>query len=394
MNNPIVVTFKNTFLLWFLLSVFFINPSKAQIKVGAAQTESYLPIIKEKKIGVVAHASSLIINNGKSVHLIDSLLAHNIDIKKVFAPEHGFRSEADNGEDFENTIDPKTQLPLISLHGKHKKPQPEDLKDIDVIVFDIQDVGVRFYTYLSTLHLVMEACAENNISLLILDRPNPNAHYVDGPVLENEFKSFLGMHNVPIVYGLTLGEYAKMINEEGWLKNKIKCKFEIIPIKNYTHKTPYSLAVRPSPNLPNDTSVNLYPSLCLLEQTPVSIGRGTEMQFQIYGHPDFKNETFYFKPQPNFGAKYPKQEDVICYGTDLRKEKRLDKIEIKWLLNAYEMILDKEKFFFDGFKRIAGTNTLQQQIEMGLSEEKIRASWKPKLEHFKKMRSKYLLYED
>ena len=217
-----VVTFKNTFLLWFLLSVFFINPSKAQIKVGAAQTESYLPIIKEKKIGVVAHASSLIINNGKSVHLIDSLLAHNIDIKKVFAPEHGFRSESDNGEDFENTIDPKTQLPLISLHGKHKKPQPEDLKDIDVIVFDIQDVGVRFYTYLSTLHLVMEACAENNISLLILDRPNPNAHYVDGPVLENEFKSFLGMHNVPIVYGLTLGEYAKMINEEGWLENKIK----------------------------------------------------------------------------------------------------------------------------------------------------------------------------
>ena len=394
MSNPMVVTFKNTFLLWFLLSVFFINPSKAQIKVGAAQTESYLPLIKEQKIGVVAHASSLIINNGKSVHLIDSLLAHNIDIKKVFAPEHGFRSDEDNGEDFENTIDPKTQLPLISLHGKHKKPQPEDLKDIDIIVFDIQDVGVRFYTYLSTLHLVMEACAENNISLLILDRPNPNAHYVDGPVLENEFKSFLGMHNVPIVYGLTLGEYAKMINEEGWLENKIKCKFKVVPIKNYTHKTPYSLAVRPSPNLPNDTSVNLYPSLCLLEQTPVSIGRGTEMQFQIFGHPDFIKETFYFKPQPNFGAKYPKQEDVICYGTDLRKEKRLDKIEIKWLLNAYEMILDKEKFFFDGFKRIAGTNTLKQQIEMGLSEEKIRASWKPKLEQFKKMRSKYLLYKD
>ena len=301
MTYSMVVLFKNTFLLWFSLSLFSISQGHAQIQVGAEQIEAYLPLLKNKNIGVVAHASSLVKTQNQSVHLIDTLLSLNIKINKVFAPEHGFRSKADNGEHVDNIIDPKTQLPLISLHGKNKKPQSKDLEGIDLMVFDIQDVGVRFYTYLSTLHLVMEACAENNIPLLILDRPNPNAHYVDGPVLEDEFKSFLGKHNVPIVYGLTLGEYAQMINNEGWLANKIQCEISIIPIKNYTHKTPYSLAVRPSPNLPNDQAINLYPSLCLLEQTPVSIGRGTEMQFQVFGHPDFKNTAFNSNLNPILG---------------------------------------------------------------------------------------------
>ena len=394
MTYSMVVLFKNTFLLWFSLSLFSISQGQAQIQVGAEQIEAYLPLLKNKNIGVVAHASSLVRTQNQSIHLIDTLLALNIQIDEVFAPEHGFRSKADNGEHVDNTIDPKTQLPLISLHGKNKKPQVKDLEDIDLMVFDIQDVGVRFYTYLSTLHLVMEACAENNIPLLILDRPNPNAHYVDGPVLEDEFKSFLGKHNVPIVYGLTLGEYAQMINKEGWLANEIACKLSIIPIKNYTHKTPYALAVRPSPNLPNDQAINLYPSLCLLEQTPVSIGRGTEMQFQVFGHPDFKNTGFQFKPQPNFGAKYPKQENKDCYGLDLRKHPGLNKIELKWLMNAYQMASDKEGFFFERFAFISGTKTLQHQIQEGLSEQEIRTSWKPKIDAFLKIRANYLLYED
>ena len=326
--------------------------------------------------------------------MIDSLQASEVEVVKVFAPEHGFRSKADNGEHIDNSIDSKTQIPIISLHGKNKKPQAEDLNEIELMVFDIQDVGVRFYTYLSTLHLVMEACAENNIPLLILDRPNPNAHYIDGPVLEDEFKSFLGKHNIPIVYGMTLGECAQMINNEEWLKNKVRCDLSVIPIKNYTHRTPYSLVVRPSPNLPNDQSINLYPSLCLLEQTPISIGRGTEMQFQIYGHPDFKNLEFKFTPFPNFGAKRPKLERIECYGVDLRKYPKINQIKLQWLIDAYGMIADKNSFFFDRFEFIAGTKSLENQIKKGLSEQEIKASWKPKIDAFKKIRAKYLLYAD
>ena len=365
-----------------------------KFKLGLHKLKPIYPYFKIKKLELSLTHLVLLKPLKVRIHLIDSLLTHKIEIVKVFAPEHGFRSKADNGEDFGNSIDPKTQLPLISLHGKYKKPQPKDLEGLDLIVFDIQDVGVRFYTYLSSLHLVMESCAENNVQLLVLDRPNPNAHYVDGPLMEDEFKSFVGMHNVPIVYGLTLGEYATMINNEGWLKNNVRCELDVIPIKNYTHKTPYSLLVRPSPNLPNDRSINLYPSLCLLEQTPVSIGRGTEMQFQIYGHPDFKKGGFKFKPQPNFGAKYPKQKGLLCYGTDLRNQSRLDRVEINWLIDSYKMIQNKEAFFFDSFARIAGTKTLQQQITKGASEEEIRASWKPQIDTYLKIRSKYLLYDD
>ena len=394
MTYSMVLTFKNTLLLWFMLSLFGINYAQNQIIVGAEQTETYLPLLKDKKIGVVAHASSLIKTSKGLVHLIDTLQACKVDVAKVFAPEHGFRSKADNGEYIDNSIDPETQIPIISLHGKNKKPQAQNLNGIELMVFDIQDVGVRFYTYLSTLHYVMEACAENKIPLIILDRPNPNAHYVDGPVMEDEFKSFLGKHNVPIVYGMTLGEYAQMINKEEWLKNKVRCELSVVSIKNYTHQTPYSLVVRPSPNLPNDQSINLYPSLCLLEQTPVSIGRGTELQFQIYGHPDFKTLEFKFTPSPNFGAKYPKQEGIECYGLDLRKHPKINQIKLRWLIDAYEMIGDKNNFFFDRFKFIAGTKSLENQIKKGLSEQEIRASWMPKIDSFKKTRAKYLLYAD
>ena len=383
--------FKNTFLFAFLCLLLGGNPLQAQIFPGAQQTAQYLPLLKNKKVGVVAHAASEIYHKGKATHLIDSLLAHNIDIKRIFAPEHGFRSREDNGAIIKDEIDSLTQLPIISLHGKNKKPQAKQLEDLDIIVFDLQDVGARFYTYLSTLHLVLEACAESNIPLLILDRPNPNGHYVDGPVMEDEFKSYLGMHNVPIVHGLTLGEFAHMINEEGWLNNKIKCDLRVIKIEGYTHQSTYNLPVRPSPNLPNAKAINLYPSLCLFERTAVSIGRGTEQQFQIYGHPSFKGD-FSFTPQPNFGAKYPKLEGEKCIGKNLQSHPRLNRFELKWLIEAYRQYPEKESFFISRFAYLSGTKKLEEQIKNGWSEMQIRNSWEPQLSQFKTMRKKYLLY--
>ena len=383
--------FKNTFLFAFLCLLLGGNPLQAQIFPAAQQTAQYLPLLKSKKVGVVAHAASKIYRNGKATHLIDSLLSHNIDIKKIFAPEHGFRSREDNGAIIKDEIDSLTQLPIISLHGKNKKPQAEQLEDLDIIVFDLQDVGARFYTYLSTLHLILEACAESNIPLLILDRPNPNGHYVDGPVMEDEFKSYLGMHNIPIVHGLTLGEFAHMINEEGWLNNKIKCDLRVIKIEGYTHQSAYNLPVRPSPNLPNAKAINLYPSLCLFERTVVSIGRGTEQQFQIYGHPSFKGD-FSFTPQPNFGAKYPKLEGEKCIGKNLQSHPRINRFELKWLIEAYRQYPEKEAFFISRFAYLAGTKKLEEQIKNGWSEMEIRNSWEPQLSQFKTMRKKYLLY--
>ena len=383
--------FKNTFLFAFLSLLLTGITAKAQILPGAQQTAEYLPLLKNKKVGVVAHAASEIYHKEKATHLIDSLLAHNIEIIKIFAPEHGFRSREDNGAISKDEMDSLTQLPIISLHGKNKKPQAEQLEDLDIIVFDLQDVGARFYTYLSTLHLVMEACAESNIPLLILDRPNPNGHYVDGPVMEEEFKSYLGMHNIPIVHGLTLGEFALMINGEAWLSNKIKCDLNLVKIKGYTHQTPYDLPVRPSPNLPNANAINLYPSLCLFERTVVSIGRGTEQQFQIYGHPSFKGG-FSFTPQPNFGAKYPKLEGEKCIGKNLQSHPKLNRFELKWLIEAYRQYPEKEAFFISRFAYLAGTQKLEEQIKNGWSEREIRKSWEPQLSHFKTMRKKYLLY--
>ena len=383
--------FKNTFLFAFLGWLLSGIPVHAQILPGAQQTKQYLPLLQNKKIGVVAHAASEIYTNKGATHLIDSLLTQHIEIEKIFAPEHGFRSREDNGAIIKDEIDSLTQLPIISLHGKNKKPQPKQLADLDLILFDLQDVGARFYTYLSTLHLVMEACAEQKIPLLILDRPNPNGHYVDGPVMESEFKSYLGMHKVPIVHGLTLGEFAHMINEEGWLKNKIKCDLSVIKIKGYTHQSVYDLPVRPSPNLPNAKAINLYPSLCLFERTIVSIGRGTEQQFQVYGHPLFEGE-YSFIPQPNFGAKYPKLEGEKCRGKNLQNHPRLNRFELKWLLEAYAQYPEKENFFMARFAYLAGTKKLKEQIEMGWSERQIRDSWEPQLSQFKTMRKKYLLY--
>ena len=384
---------KSTFFLCF----FFLSAACifAQIppQPGAQNTSVYFPKLKDKRVAVVAHAASRIQTSKKSVHLIDSLLAAGIEVVKIFAPEHGFRSREDNGALIKDDIDASTQLPIISLHGKHRKPSPEHLKDIDIVLFDLQDVGVRFYTYLSTLHLVMEACAESNVPLLLLDRPNPNGHYVDGPVMEDQYKGFLGMHNIPIVHGLTLGEYAGMINGEGWLNDQLQCRIEVIALAHYTHQTPYDLPVRPSPNLPNAKAINLYPSLCLFEQTPISIGRGTEKQFQVVGHPALQGP-YRFTPQPNFGAKYPKLQGQQCQGLDLSTTVRQDRFNLEWLLWAYQQFPDKATFFKPRFAYLAGNDHLEAQIKAGKTAKEIRESWGKGLEEYNRMREKYLLYPD
>lgn len=364
-----------------------INP--VAIKTGADNYEKYLPLLKDKKIGIVTNQTGILSNK---THLVDFLLEKKIAIQTIFAPEHGFRGTADAGEHVVDGKDPKTGLPIISLYGDNKKPKKEQLAGIDILVFDLQDVGARFYTYISSLHYVMEACAENGIPLIILDRPNPNGRIVDGPLLEKEFTSFVGMHPVPLLHGMTIGEYAQMINGEKWLKNEVNCKLTIIPCIDYNRKMDYSLPAKPSPNLPNDQAINLYASLCLFEGTNVSVGRGTEMQFQIYGSPFLTNTNFSFTPKPNFGAKDPLYNGKECFGEDLTKYPKLNRLELKWLLKAYKNTTDKTKFFNAFFTKLAGTKKLQQQIESGISEEKIRESWKKDLEIFKKMRMKYLIY--
>ena len=386
------ILFKSTFLFWLTMVSFTSASCQKQITISAANVDAYIPLLKEKKVGIVAHQASVISSAKNTIHLVDLLRKKNISIQKVFAPEHGFRGTADAGEKIENQIDSKTQLPIISLYGKNRKPSKEQLKGIEIMVFDLQDVGVRFYTYLSTLHNVMEACAENNIPLIVLDRPNPNAHYIDGPVLNLEHKSFVGMHPVPIVYGMTIGEYAQMINGEKWLANSIKCDLTIIPLKNYTHQTTYELTVRPSPNLPNKQSIALYPSLCLLEPTRVSIGRGTDLQFQVYGHPGFPKTDFSYVPKSNFGSKNPKHKGQICYGENLTTVNPPSKIELKWLMNAYSDFPEKDLFFLKGFERISGISNLKKQLIEGASEKTIRNSWTDGLNKFKKTRIKYLLY--
>jgi uncharacterized protein YbbC (DUF1343 family) len=363
--------------------------NSTEIKVAAQQTELYLNLLKGKNIAIVANQTSTI----NKTHLVDSLLSLNIKVKKVFAPEHGFRGKADAGEMVKDGFDTKTGLAIFSLHGKSKKPSAEQLKGIDVVVFDIQDVGARFYTYISSLHYVMEACAENGIPVILLDRPNPNGHYVDGPVLELEHKSFVGMHKVPLVYGMTIGEYGQMINGEKWLKNGIQCDLTIVPLENYTHNSEYSLTIRPSPNLPNDISINLYPSLGFFEGTIINAGRGTEFQFQRYGAPFFTKSNFSYTPKPNFGSKYPKHEGKLCYGVDLSNTEKLSSVNLEWLIDAYQKTPKTEKFFGKTFTIHAGNTKLQKQIEQGLTAKKIRKSWQKGLSKFKKIRSNYLIYE-
>ncbi len=381
--------FKITFLFFLFIGTSKVATAQNNIVPGADQWGHYIKILGNKKVGIVAHQASLV--NGKT-HLIDTLLALNINIKKVFAPEHGFRGDADAGESVADEKDFKTGLPIFSLYGKNKKPSKEFLEGISLMLFDLQDVGVRFYTYLSTLHYVMEACAENGIPLILLDRPNPNAHFTDGPVMEEDSKSFVGMHPVPIVYGMTIGEYAKMINGEDWLPNGIQCNLTVIPLKNYTHQTPYEIPLRPSPNLPNASSVSLYPSLCLLEQTAISVGRGTEMQFQIYGHPLLPETDFTFTPQANYGSKNPKLKNQLCHGINLRDFGRPNRIELQWLIQSYNNFPNKENFFKKGFFRIAGNKKLEKQLVQGMSEKQIRKTWEKELQAFKKIRKKYLIY--
>ena len=364
---------------------------KAHYISAAMQLDDYLPLIEGKRVGVVGNQTSII----GETHLVDTLLSLGVDIKKIYTPEHGFRGTADAGAKVNSSKDEKTGIPIVSLYGKNKKPTAEMLQGIDIILLDLQDVGVRFYTYISTMSYVMEAAAENGIPVIVLDRPNPNGFYVDGPVLKSENKSFVGMHQVPVVYGMTIGEYALMVNGEGWLKNGINCNLTVIPMKDYDRNTIYELPVKPSPNLPNWESVYLYPSLCFFEGTIVSVGRGTETPFQIYGHPNMRG-SYTFTPQSTSGASKPLLEGQRCRGENLVEFahdylNNTDQLHLEWLIEAYQQLKYKS-FFNNYFHQLSGDKQMQKDIENGKSADEIRASWSNDLEAFKVVRGKYLLY--
>ena len=374
------------FLLIFFCLLLFSCKTEEKLKLGAERTKVYLPLLNGKSVAVVGNQTSMIANT----HLVDSLISLQLDIVKVFSPEHGFRGKADAGAKIDDGIDRKTGLPIISLYGKNKKPTTVQLLGIDILLFDIQDVGARFYTYISTLHYVMQAAAENNIKVIVLDRPNPNGHYVDGQIREKGFESFVGMHPIPIVHGMTIGEYAQMINGENWIAEK--CDLTVIKMENYSREMQYDLRIKPSPNLPNSRSVNLYPSLCLFEGTTVSVGRGTDYPFQHFGAPYLESK-YSFTPKSGSGSKYPKHENLACYGTDLRfQEDYLTAINLKWIISAYNQCPDQDKFFNNFFDKLAGTDQLRLQIIEGKSEAEIKESWQKDLEVFRKIRAKYLLY--
>ncbi len=373
-----------------------LSANDAPLRVGAERMDLVLPLLRDKKVGLIVNHTSVV----GTTHLVDTLLALGIELVRIFAPEHGFRGTADAGEPLEDGLDARTGLPVISLYGKKKKPTSEDLAGLDLLVYDIQDVGARFYTYISTMSLAMEACAEQGIPFAVLDRPNPNGHYVDGPVLDTAFRSFVGMHPVPVVYGMTPGEYARMVNGEGWLGRGLRCSLSVIPCSGYTHQTPYELPVPPSPNLPNMRAVYLYPSLCFFEPTVVSVGRGTDKQFQVIGAPDAPIGTYSFVPRARPGARHPKHEGQRCRGFDLSSlppeaVRQRARIDLGWLIRFYEAWPDKASFFLSekGFDRLAGTDRLRAQLASGLSEAQIRASWQNELERFLAIRSRYLLYD-
>lgn len=372
-----------------------IGVENSRVRTAAEQVQMYLPQLENKRVAIVANQTSVI----GDTHLVDSLLSLNINIQKIFSPEHGFRGQKDAGETFADGIDIRTGIPLISLYGRDKKPKAEDLQGVDVVVFDIQDVGVRFYTYLSTLHYVMEACAEQSIPLLVLDRPNPNGFYIDGPVLDSAYKSFIGLHPVPIVYGMTIGEYALMINGEHWHAAPEKCDLSIIPLKNYTHDSLYQLPVHPSPNLQTMQSIYLYPSLALFEGTVVSVGRGTSHPFTCFGHPLLSARSFSFIPRSIPGAsKNPKLKGERCFGEDFSHFDFASfyarpGIQLQWILDSYEELEEQTEFFRPFFYQLSGTKELRRQIEQGVSQEKIRDSWREEINEFKYIRRKYLLYD-
>lgn len=366
---------------------------QAKIIAGSQRLDSYKSIIENKRFGLVINQTSLV----NRQLLPDTLMSLGLTPTKIYTPEHGFSGTASAGEKIEDSS--YREIEVISLYGKNKKPGIQDLEGIDVMLFDLQDVGVRFYTYISTLHYVMEACAENGIPVIVLDRPNPNGFYLDGPVLDPTFRSFIGMHPVPVVYGMTIGEYSKMINGEGWLKNGIQCKLTVIPCENYEHSMTFPLEVKPSPNLPNHQSVLLYPTLCFFEGTSFSVGRGTDRPFQMYGHPDYEAGFFTFIPKANEGAKNPKHEGIVCKGFDLSGLEiddlyRTNGIRLEWILDAY-MDSDKSTFFLKNnfFDKLAGTDSLRQMIIDRFNEAEIRNTWKADLSTFKEMREKYLIYE-
>jgi uncharacterized protein YbbC (DUF1343 family) len=386
---------KRIFSASLLLCLIVIATANAQVKprlqVGAEQIHIYAPQLKDKRVAVYANNTAAL---GR-VHLVDILVSSKINVVKIFSPEHGFRGDVPDGDTVNDSKDEKTGIKIVSIYGdNNKKPTPAHLADVDVVVFDIQDVGTRFFTYISSLHYLMEACAENKKKLFILDRPNPNG-YVDGPVLQAENKSFVGMHPIPIAHGLTIGELARMINGEGWLEGGRKADIEVIAMVNYTHHDSIALPIKPSPNLPNDHAVALYPSMCLFEGTALSIGRGTQNPFEFVGHPDLKNQPFQFTPVsiPTMSAK-PKLENQVCYGLDLRKVKVERRINLKYIIDMYSQFPDKDKFFIPYIDKLSGTKQFKEQIRQGMTEEQIRATWQPDLDKYKEMRKKYTMYPD
>lgn len=376
-------------LIIFLVGIMSVSYAQ-NIIVGAEKDNFYIDLLLNKNIGVVVNHTSI----AHGQHLVEFLLSKEIRVTKIFTPEHGYLGVEDAGQSIGDSEDPQRGIPIVSLYGENKKPKADQMEGLDIVVFDIQDVGVRFYTYESTLFYVMEACAENNVKLLILDRPNPNGDYVDGPVLRDGFQSFVGMVRIPVVHGLTIGELAKMINGEYWLKDSVQCKMVIVRVGNYHHQYPYSLPVKPSPNLPNDQSVRLYPSLCFFEGTMMSIGRGTDFPFQVVGYPDPTFGNFKFIPQSTPGASSPKFMGKACYGKDYREVSPPPQFTISEVIEFYNKSGRDKDFFNDYFNTLAGTDELRAQIEAGLTEDEIRISWLEELNAYKKLRRKYLLYPD
>jgi uncharacterized protein YbbC (DUF1343 family) len=393
-NNFKIVTSSIFFILFFISNVF---SQHLKMQTGAERTAFYLPLLLGKNVGLVVNQTSMI----GSAHLVDSLLVLGINVKKIFAPEHGFRGNADAGEKITDSKDPKTGIPIISIYGSKKAPDKTDVDGLDLLIFDIQDVGTRFYTYISTLHYVMVSCADNNIPLLLFDRPNPNGHFVDGPVLNPSYQSFVGMHPIPVVHGMTIGEYAKMIAGEKWMGENKVIDLQVIPCLHYNHSDEYNLPVPPSPNLPNMRSIYLYPSICYFEGTQISLGRGTNLQFQVLGAPLLNTGDFYFTPEPKPGAMTPPQLGKRCRGIDLsgldiKQLKDKKSIDLSYLIQIYKDYPDKESFFLPGlfFDKLAGSAALREMIQAGYTEKQIKETWQPGLIAFKKVREKYLLYED
>jgi len=385
------------FIIHFAAILYSFNSYAVAVIPGAGNMAAYLPQLGGKRVGLIVNQTSVLGN----IHLVDTLIKRGVKVVKIFAPEHGFRGKADAGEKISDSVDPSTGIPIISIYGSKRAPQKSDLEGVDILVFDIQDVGVRFYTYISTLHYVMQSCHENNRSLIVLDRPNPNGHFVDGNILDTAYRSFVGMHPVPIVHGMTIGEYGQMINGENWLGFGRRCQLEVIPCLGYRHADPYDLPIPPSPNLPNMRAILLYPSICYFEGTPVSLGRGTDKQFQVLGAPAMQTGDFTFTPRPFPGATNPPQNGLLCRGRNLsglevEDLRRLGRIDLSYLISFYRDYPQKDSFFLKGlfFDKLAGGSNLREMLVAGYSEERIRESWQPGLAKFLLTRKKYLLYQD